>query len=162
MTNASLDDLDRAILKLLKKDARLTIAEISNQLKKPESTVHFRIKKLQERGIIEKYTIIVGEPIKPRKLALVVLEIDMPIIEDFLERYIEYVTKTLSGFSEVLFVAKSGKEKIVALVGGESEESLLKFIEDNIESIPTLRNVMVFPISEIKKGDEIAGFLAEV
>ncbi|BAA30110.1 Lrp/AsnC family transcriptional regulator [Pyrococcus horikoshii] len=162
MISTPLDDLDRAILKLLKKDARLTIAEISNQLKKPESTVHFRIKKLQERGVIEKYTIILGEPIRPRELALVVLEVDKPIIEDFLDRYMEYVTKTLSGFPEVLFVAKSGKEKIVALVGGEDRDKLLKFIEENIESIPTLRSVQVLPISEIKKGDEISGFLAEV
>lgn len=95
-------------------------------------------------------------------MALVVLEVDKPIIEDFLDRYMEYVTKTLSGFPEVLFVAKSGKEKIVALVGGEDRDKLLKFIEENIESIPTLRSVQVLPISEIKKGDEISGFLAEV
>ncbi|AEC52452.1 hypothetical protein PNA2_1537 [Pyrococcus sp. NA2] len=162
MVSTTLDDLDRAILKLLKKDARLTIAEISNQLKKPESTIHFRIKKLQEKGIIEKYTIILGEPIKPKELALVVLEVDKPIIEDFLDRYMEYVTKTLSGFQEVLFVAKSGKEKIIALVGGENKENLFKFIEENIESIPTLRSVTVLPISEIKKGEELAGFLAGV
>ncbi|AEH24623.1 Lrp/AsnC family transcriptional regulator [Pyrococcus yayanosii] len=157
-----LDDLDRAILKLLKEDARLTIAEISSRLNKPESTVHFRIKKLQEKGVIEKYTIILGDPLKPKHLALVVLEVERPIIEDFLERYVEYITKTLSMLPNVLLVAKSGDDKIVALVGDESKEKLTEFIEDNIKTIPTLRNAIVLPLSEFKKGNDIAGFLAEV
>ncbi|AFK22624.1 Lrp/AsnC family transcriptional regulator [Pyrococcus sp. ST04] len=162
MPNIQLDDLDRAILKLLKGDARLTIAEISNKLGKPESTVHFRIKKLQERGIIGKYTIILGEPLKPKYLAFIILEVGRPIIEDFLERYVEYITKTLSALPGVLFVAKSGSDKIIALVGKNEKDELMRFIEDNIKSIPTLKNVIVLPISEIQKGDDVAGFLAEV
>ncbi|AMM53465.1 Lrp/AsnC family transcriptional regulator [Pyrococcus kukulkanii] len=162
MSNIQLDDLDRAILRLLKSDARLTIAEISNKIGKPESTVHFRIKKLQEKGIIDKYTIILGEPLKPKHLAFIILEVGRPIIEDFLERYVEYITKTLSALPGVLFVAKSGPDKIIALVGKNDKEELLKFIEDNIKSIPTLKNVVVLPVSEIRKGEDIAGFLAEV
>lgn len=157
-----LDDLDRAIIRLLKEDARLTIAEISDQLNKPESTIHFRIKKLQEKGAIERYTIILGSNLKPKHVAFLVLTVEKPVIEDFLERYLEYITKTLSMLPNVLMVAKSGDDKIIAMVGEDTQERLNEFIEDNIESIPTLKEVLVFPIREFKKGEELVGFLAGI
>ncbi|AAL80988.1 transcriptional regulator [Pyrococcus furiosus DSM 3638] len=162
MSEIHLDDLDRNILRLLKKDARLTISELSEQLKKPESTIHFRIKKLQERGVIERYTIILGEQLKPKHLALIVLEVGKPVIEDFLERYISYISSTLSALPGVLFVAKSGEDKIIALVGKNNKDELVKFIEENITSIPNLKHIQIFPITEIKKGEDLTGFLAEV
>lgn len=157
-----LDDLDRAIIRLLKDDARLTISEISSNLGKPESTIHFRIKKLQEKGIIDKYTIILGKPVKPKVAAFLMLTVEKPVIEDFLERYLEYITKTLSMLPNVLMVAKSGEDRIVALVGEESQESLDRFIEDNIKTIPTLKEIKVLPIREFKKGEDLIGFLAEI
>jgi DNA-binding Lrp family transcriptional regulator len=157
-----LDDLDRAIIRLLKEDARLTIAEISDRLNKPESTIHFRIKKLQEKGAIERYTIILGSSLKPKHIAFLVLKVEKPVIEDFLERYLEYITKTLSMLPNVLMVAKSGDDKIVAIVGEDTQERLDRFIEENIKSIPTLKEVLVFPIREFKKGEELVGFLAGI
>ncbi|WP_193385910.1 Lrp/AsnC family transcriptional regulator [Thermococcus sp. SY098] len=157
-----LDDLDRAILKLLKEDARLTISEISEKLNKPESTIHFRIKKLQERGIIGRYTIILGETLRPKHIAFLILRVEKPVIEDFLERYLEYITKTLAMLPNVLMVAKSEEDKIIALVGDETQEKLEKFIEDNIKTIPTLKEVLVFPVRTFKKGGEIIGFLAGI
>lgn len=157
-----LDDLDRAIIRLLKEDARLTIAEISDRLNKPESTIHFRIKKLQEKGAIERYTIILGNNLKPKHVAFLVLTVEKPVIEDFLERYLEYITKTLSMLPNILMVAKSGEDKIVAVVGEDTQEGLDRFIEENIKSIPTLKEVLVFPIREFKKGEELVGFLAGI
>lgn len=157
-----LDDLDREIIKLLKEDARLTISEISSKLGKPESTIHFRIKKLQERGVIEKYTIILGDEVKPKYMAFLVLRVEKPVIEDFLERYLEYITKTLSMLPNVLAVAKSKEDYIVALVGEETQEKLESFIEDNIKTIPTLKEVLILPVREFKKGKDLIGFLAEI
>ncbi|WP_461864230.1 Lrp/AsnC family transcriptional regulator [Thermococcus sp.] len=157
-----LDDLDRAILRLLKKDARLTISEIGEKLRKPESTIHFRIKKLQERGIIGRYTIVVGKDLQPKKAAFVIVRVKTPVIEDFLERYLEYITRTLAMLPNVLMVSKSGEDTILVLVGEETEEKLNRFIEENINALPTLKEVVVLPIREFKKGSDIIGFLAGV
>ncbi|WP_175060233.1 Lrp/AsnC family transcriptional regulator [Thermococcus sp. 2319x1] len=157
-----LDDLDRAILKVLKEDARLTISEIGERLGKPESTIHFRIKKLIERGIIEKYTIVLGEVARPKEVAFVVLGIEKPIIEDFLGRYLEYVSKNLANLPNVLLVAKTEDERIVALIGAETKKELNEFIEENIKSIPSVREIVVYPIEEFKKGEEIKGLLLGV
>ena len=157
-----LDDLDRAILRLLKEDARLTISEIGEKLKKPESTIHFRIKKLQERGIIGRYTIVVGKDLQPNETAFVIVRVKTPVIEDFLERYLEYITRTLAMLPNVLMVSKSGDDTILVLVGEENEEKLNRFIEENINALPTLREVVVLPVREFKKGSDIIGFLAGV
>lgn len=157
-----LDDLDRAILRILKEDARLTISEIAERLNRPESTIHFRIKKLQERGIIGKYTIVLGEDLQPKALAIVYIQAETPIIEDFLERYIRHIMKTLSLLPNVLTVARSGKDGVVALVGEESPEKLNRFVDETIKVLPTLKRVEVIPIDEFGKGKGLVGFLVGV
>ena len=52
-----LDDKDSKILEILKADARLPIREMAKQTKIRPSTVHQRIQKLVESGVIEKFTI---------------------------------------------------------------------------------------------------------
>ncbi|WP_206205979.1 MULTISPECIES: Lrp/AsnC family transcriptional regulator [Thermococcus] len=162
MRMVQLDDLDRAILRLLKEDARLTISEIAERLNRPESTIHFRIKKLQERSFIEKYTIVLGEQLRPKTLAIVYVQAETPIIEDFLERYIQYLMKTLSLLPNVLAVARSDKDGVVAIIGGENGEQINKFVEETIQVMPTLKRVEVFPVNEFVKGDSLAGFLVSV
>ena len=157
-----LDDLDRAILRLLKEDARLTISEIAERLNRPESTVHFRIKKLQEKGVIDRYTIVLGEALQPKAVALVYIQVETPIIEDFLEKYINHIMKTLSILPNVLAVARSTKDSLVAFVGEENEEKLNKFIDETIRVLPTLKRVEVMPITELVKGDDVIGFLVRV
>ncbi|GAB6135366.1 Lrp/AsnC family transcriptional regulator [Thermococcus henrietii] len=157
-----LDDLDRAILRLLKEDARLTISEIAERLNRPESTIHFRIKKLLERGVIERYTIILGDSLRPKAVALIYIQAETPIIEDFLEKYISYIMKTLSILPNVLAVARSGKDSVIALVGEESEDKLNKFIDETIKVLPTLKRVEVIPLQDFVKGEDLIGFLVRV
>ncbi|ASJ07226.1 Lrp/AsnC family transcriptional regulator [Thermococcus pacificus] len=157
-----LDDLDRAILRVLKEDARLTISEIAERLNRPESTIHFRIKKLQERNVIDKYTIVLGEDLQPRALAVVYIQAETPIIEDFLERYVKHIIKTLSLLPNVLAVARSGKGGVIALIGEESSEKLNRFVDETIRVLPTLKRVEVMHIDEFGKGKDLVGFLVNV
>ena len=52
-----IDDTDKKIIKELKKDSRATIRDIAKILSLRPSTVHQRILKLKENGVIEKFTI---------------------------------------------------------------------------------------------------------
>lgn len=51
----SLDEMDTAILKILQNDCRIPLKRIANKLGVPKSTVHYRIKRLEEEEIIEGY-----------------------------------------------------------------------------------------------------------
>ncbi|ASJ06167.1 Lrp/AsnC family transcriptional regulator [Thermococcus pacificus] len=56
MVNA-LDAADMRLLKELKENSRENIASLSKKLGIPRTTVHYRIKKLVEDGVIEKFTV---------------------------------------------------------------------------------------------------------
>lgn len=49
------DDLDRKIISVIACDARITIIELSQRINEAPSTISFRLKQLEERGLIEAY-----------------------------------------------------------------------------------------------------------
>ncbi len=55
-----LDDLDREILKSLQDDSRVGFAALARELEASETTVRYRVKRLEKKGVIEKYVAIVN------------------------------------------------------------------------------------------------------
>ncbi len=51
------DELDFNILKILSKDARTPLLEISGKLKTPARTIAFRIKRLESKNVIQAYRV---------------------------------------------------------------------------------------------------------
>jgi len=54
-----LDDLDHGIINILKKDARTPYTKIAEKFDVSDATIHFRVKKLEEAGVIKNYTIVI-------------------------------------------------------------------------------------------------------
>lgn len=52
-----MDDLDREILAILRRDARTPYTEIAEQVETSEGTVRNRVEQLVERGVIERFTV---------------------------------------------------------------------------------------------------------
>ncbi len=50
-----LDDVDKNILRTLQKDCRIPLHRIAKKLGVPKSTVHYRVRRLEQEGIIEGY-----------------------------------------------------------------------------------------------------------
>jgi Lrp/AsnC family transcriptional regulator for asnA, asnC and gidA len=50
-----LDETDRAILRLLQEDARMPFSEIAREIDMSSATVHDRVNKLEEEGVIQGY-----------------------------------------------------------------------------------------------------------
>jgi Lrp/AsnC family leucine-responsive transcriptional regulator len=57
MTAAQLDDIDRQILDLLQREARMTNAAIAAEVGLTGPSVFERVRKLEQRGVIRGYTI---------------------------------------------------------------------------------------------------------
>ncbi len=53
------DEKDRAILRLLQANARITVKEISDKIHLSTTPVHERIKRMEETGIIKQYATLV-------------------------------------------------------------------------------------------------------
>jgi len=54
--NIEFDELDRAILRELQENARITNANLARKIHLSQPAVHNRIKKLEKRGVIQRYT----------------------------------------------------------------------------------------------------------
>jgi DNA-binding Lrp family transcriptional regulator len=56
--NKALDKLDLAILRTLQDNPKLRIRDLAEKLKVPKSTIYYRLRQLENQGIIKKYGVI--------------------------------------------------------------------------------------------------------
>ncbi len=128
-----IDNLDKRILDIMKKDSRSPYVDIAEKLKVSEGTVRSRVHKMTEDGIIRGFTIITSS-----KNVKALVEVRIDVNTDT-----EAIAKELSryeGISEVFEV--TGDQDIIAIVDVESSQSLNEIIErirryDNIISTRT-------------------------
>ncbi|WP_186578594.1 Lrp/AsnC family transcriptional regulator [Aquibacillus kalidii] len=67
-----MDKLDRQILQILQKDARISISDLSKLLALSRPSVTERIHRLKEKGIIEEFSARVSLPAIGREILLIV------------------------------------------------------------------------------------------
>ncbi|WP_312908009.1 Lrp/AsnC family transcriptional regulator [Natronosalvus caseinilyticus] len=82
-----LDDTDRAILRILQENARTPFSEIARQIDMSSATVHDRVNRLEDAGVIEGY----HAKVEPKSIglgisALVGLRVEQGREQDTLER----------------------------------------------------------------------------
>jgi Lrp/AsnC family transcriptional regulator for asnA, asnC and gidA len=118
MSSTSLDDLDKHILKLLQVNCRLSFADLSRELKIPESTVRFRINKLVTDGVVTRFAALLD----PAKVGMkvsgaILLKIDPAFLEE--------ACKRLVAFSETQYLFQStGEYDVVSVILARDMEHL--------------------------------------
>jgi len=87
---SEMDEIDRKILERLQDDARLAFREIAEDLGVSESTVFVRVKKLQEQGIIKRFTAAIPpEKVGKGLTAFILIKADpqkYPVVLETLEK----------------------------------------------------------------------------
>ena len=128
-----IDNLDKRILEIMKKDSRCPYVEIAEKLGVSEGTGRSRVHKMTEDGIIRGFTIKTSSK---NVKALVEVRIDVNTdTEEIARKLSEY-----DGVTEVFEV--TGDQDIIAIVDVESSQSLNEIIErvrryDNVLSTRT-------------------------
>ncbi len=127
-----IDDLDWAILRILQENARQTYTEIGRRLNLAHSTVYDRIKRLEERGVIRNYAVLVD----PKKAGMKLLTAIVTIFTDPKES--EKVAERLAKHKQVLEVFTSLSEEllIIAKVVAKDQEKLHSFIAEFVAPMP--------------------------
>ena len=92
-----LDELDRDLLAILRKDARRPILSIAQQLNVSRATVTSRIQRLVDSQVILGFTAIVNDASEPAAVRAIM----NAQLED---RALDRVLKKLDGFSEIVAV----------------------------------------------------------
>jgi Lrp/AsnC family transcriptional regulator for asnA, asnC and gidA len=128
---------DRAIIRLLQQNARISYADLSRATGIPESTVRRRMDRLQQRGIIQ-FAMLAD----PAKLGYEIGAIIGLRVE--LKRLTE-VAETLRTFEEVTFAAfVTGSVDIMAQVVVRSQKALVEFLTERIARIDGVRSSETF------------------
>lgn len=123
-----LDNVDRKILEALQKDSRQTYAGIGLRLGIAHSTVYERVKRMEQQGIIKKYTAIVDvDKVGAGKITALVTIVTDP-------KESESVARILCKAPEVLEVYMSLSEElsILAKIVANSQEELHNFVANTI------------------------------
>src|SRR3990167_6385937 len=143
-----LDQKDYQIMEILKNNARLTNKEIAKKVKLPITTVHHRIKRLEENNIINKNFKLNFNYSKLRKTFLfyILVTVNYNVITGHKIDQAEIARKIkhLEGTEEVSIV--TGDTDIILKVRMSSVDELNKYITEklrNIEGIDKTKTMLV-------------------
>ncbi len=137
-------ETDRAIIRLLQQDARVSYAEISRETGIPESTVRRRIDRLQQRGVIE--FAMLADPVRLGfdLRAMIGLKIDL--------RRLDEIARALSELNEVMFAAfLTGNFDITLHVVVRTQDELVDFLSHRLAPIEGIRSLETFVMPHIIK-----------
>ncbi|MEM3576945.1 MAG: Lrp/AsnC family transcriptional regulator [Candidatus Bathyarchaeia archaeon] len=140
----TLDTTDLKILQALQEDARHTYTEIGKLLGVAHSTVYDRIKKMENFGIIKRYTTIID----PEKIGNKNVTALMTIYTDPKES--EKVAEKLCQSPQVLEVYSSLSEElqIIAKVIAENQENLHEFIARLVAPLPGVLRIRTLIVTK--------------
>jgi Lrp/AsnC family transcriptional regulator for asnA, asnC and gidA len=151
----TLDATDLKILEALQRDSRQTYLAIGKQIGIAHSTVYDRIKRMEENGIIKKYTTIVDSEKAGTEGILAI----MTVYTDPKES--EKVAEKLSQAPEVIEVYTSLSEELIimAKVAAENQERLHAFIANSVAPLSGVLRIRTSIIT--KKFKELRILTAE-
>jgi len=122
-----IDDINKKILHLLQKDARITYKEIANELKRSETTIRDRIKAMERIGIIQGYTALIDKTALGLNFFAIILA--NPVSSSDLDN----VTEKIKKLKNVMRVYQiSGKQRIAIFMVTQSYKELKEILRAQI------------------------------
>ncbi|GAA0229374.1 Lrp/AsnC family transcriptional regulator [Haladaptatus pallidirubidus] len=121
-----LDDTDRAILKALQTDARTPFSEIARQIEMSSATVHDRVNRMEEAGVITGY----HANVNPKEISLGISAFVGLRVEQGREKDTLKKLENIDGIQEVHLT--TGSWDVMARVYAENADSLRELMFDRI------------------------------
>jgi Lrp/AsnC family transcriptional regulator for asnA, asnC and gidA len=144
---SKLDEIDSAILRLLKRDSRMSLTEMSRQMNISDSTIQFRIKRLKEHKIIDKFTITIN----PKAIDYTVIAIMLVQIDADMHDVAKIALSKIPEISEVYSVL--GEYDLFIKVWSKNLEELNELINDKIRSIEGIKDLLeIVVVERVKEG----------
>ena len=144
-----LDDIDKRIIEMLQEDSRKPFVEIAKELGLSDPTIHVRVKKLQEAGVIEKFTAVLAPAKVDRGIAAFV-EINVK------PNTIEEVIGNLGAIEEVLEIHETfGDYDLIAKLRAKTNEDLRDLVAKEILTIPHIVNTKVTTVLKTRKEEQL-------
>lgn len=147
-----LDDTDKAILRIVQKDAKITAKEIASGLKLTTSPIYDRIRRLEQHGFIKKYVAILDKTLINKSVTSLCQVSLRYHNEAFIENFEQEIQK-LDEVQECYHLAGQVDFILKIHVGSlEEYHDFVKFKLSKIENIGVLNSTFV--LKEIKHSSE--------
>ncbi len=133
------DNTDKKILSILMKDGKATYAEIASSVHVSGGTVHGRIKKLEEMGVIKGYHAVIEHAALGYDIAA--------FLGIYLNKSSQYteVTRELTTIPEVVSAHyTTGNYSIFAKIVCKDTKHLRQVLHDKIQKIPGIQRTETF------------------
>jgi Lrp/AsnC family transcriptional regulator for asnA, asnC and gidA len=128
-----LDDIDKAIVEWLSRDARTSNRKIAHELGVTEGTVRARIKRMEEEKLIRITAVTNIDRFRDAALAYIWIEVER-------SQQAQSVAEALSALPELGFVGVMlGRSDILAITMVRNTEHLAEFIHNNISGVEGVR-----------------------
>lgn len=140
--SSDLDEVDSAILQLLKQNSRMSFQEMSRQTGISDATIQFRLKRMRARGVIDKFTVMVNPTAAGYNVAAIIL------VKTDADKHDE-AKVALSGLSQISEVySVLGEFDLFLKVWAKSLEELNAMINDDIRSVGGVEDILEIVIVE--------------
>ena len=142
-----IDDIDRAIIKLLQINPRISYSEIAKEIGFSRNAIKYRIKSLQDEGFLLGFRTVLD----PRKFgkkitAVISLKADLS--------YINHIKKALLEMPELLMIFQvSGTYSFTAIGLFEDHADLQRFLDNDLSGIKINEFDVKIIIDELKDSD---------
>ena len=159
-----LDDKDLHILSLLQKDGRAKYTQIARTLSKamnqniPDTTILFRIRKLQQAGVIKRFTVSIDQEMLGYPICGVLfVEIGGHILQDITVEHTLKIQADLENRPNVIFLALNESETgLFAIILGHQATDLEE-IFDSLKDNPDVVDAKLWFLKQPSKGDGLIG-----
>jgi Lrp/AsnC family transcriptional regulator for asnA, asnC and gidA len=133
MTRRKLDEVDKAIVEYLARDARVSNGQIAGALGVTEGTVRARVKRMEEEKLIRITAVTNIDRFRDATLAYIWIEVER-------SDQTRSVAQALAQIEELGFVAVMlGRSDILAITMVRNTEHLAEFVHQRINIIPGVR-----------------------
>lgn len=145
-----LDEIDRAVLRVLERDARVSMTQLAEAVHTSRASAHSRFKRLVEAGVIAGFTIRTDPVLAGQHAsAYVTLAVEQSQWQE---------TKTrLRAIPEIEHIALVGGEfDVIVLVRARDNRHLKRVVLEDIQAIPSVRGTRTQIIFEDFETRELA------
>ncbi len=144
--SVTLDETDIQILEILQENCKLNYTQIGNELGIAESTIRYRIERLEKRRIINGYVALIN----PRRIGLTITAIMMIKINP---QMINEISPKLASFKELRHLFRStGQYDMISVVNAR-DIGHLNDVMGEIKQIEGIHELIVEVATELVKVD---------
>lgn len=143
----NLDEVDRAILRSLRENARMSLQEMSRKSGISDATIQFRLKRMKANGVIERFTIMANPAATGHAVAAIML------VQTDAERHDQALIDLVKipEITEVYGIL--GEYDLFLKVWSKSLEELNSLINDRIRSISGIEDLHEIVVVERAKDE---------